>query len=55
MRDNITISSIEKLFPSGALLVCGFLGTNMVRRQYMGYSKREALAMFKRDVKEARP
>lgn len=40
-----------KLFPSGAWQVCAVVRGYLVTRTYYGYSKREALAMFKREVR----
>lgn len=44
--------SAHKLFPSGAWEVSDIIGGRLMRRIYYGYTKREALAEFRREVKE---
>lgn len=39
--------SVEKLHPSGAIRVSAIIGGYLVSRVYFGYSKRQAVAMFK--------
>jgi hypothetical protein len=44
--------SIEKVHPSGAYRVSDIVKGYLVTRVYMGYTKRQALAMFKQEVKK---
>lgn len=39
--------TIERMTPSGGWLITAIIGGYLVTRRYFGYSKREALAMFK--------
>lgn len=39
--------TITKLFPSGALEVCAVVKGQLVSRRYFGYTRREAVAMFR--------
>ena len=41
-----------KLFPSGAWEVSDIIGGHLVRRVYYGYTKRQALAEFKKEFKQ---
>lgn len=38
-----------RLFPSGAWEVCDLIGGSWVRRTYYGYTKREAVTLFRRE------
>jgi len=42
--------TITKLFPSGAWEVYSIIGGYLVRRVYFGYTKRQALRMFKAET-----
>lgn len=41
----------EKLFPSGAYRVSDVINGYLVQRVYYGYTKREAIAEFKRETR----
>jgi len=41
--------SVEKLFPTGAWRVSAVVKGYLISRVYYGYSRRESLAIFKRD------
>ena len=41
----------EKLFPSGMYCVSDVVGGRLIARRYMGYTKREAIALFKQEVR----
>jgi hypothetical protein len=40
--------TVERLFPSGAWLVSDIINGQYVKQRYMGYTKKEAIANFKR-------
>lgn len=42
--------STDRLFPSGDLEICQIVGGQLVRRWYQGYTKREALRLFKKEL-----
>ncbi len=42
--------TVTKLFPSGALEIVAVISGQLVRRCYLGYSRRVACAMFRNDV-----
>ena len=42
---------IRKMFPSGAYEVSAVIGGYLVRRVYMGYTKKEAFNLFKDEFK----
>ena len=44
--------SIEKVHPSGAYRVSDIVNGYLVTRVYMGYTKRQVIAMFKQEVKK---
>lgn len=44
--------TIEKRFHDGAWVISDVINGFLVTRVYMGYSKKEAITMFKRDSKE---
>jgi hypothetical protein len=44
--------TISKLFPSGAIEVSDIIDGHLVRRVYFGYTKRQALAQFIRDIED---
>jgi len=43
--------TVTKLFPSGAWEVSDIIGGYLVRRTYYDYTKRQAIAEFKREFK----
>ncbi len=43
--------TIEKHFPSGALVISEVVGGQRVTRIYQGYSRREAAARFRQEIK----
>ncbi len=43
--------TIEMVFPSGAYRISDIINNQLITRQYMGYTKREAVAMFKHEMK----
>jgi hypothetical protein len=51
-RDNSL--TITKLFPSGMWLVSDIINNQLVTRRYMGHTKREAIALFKKETKQER-
>lgn len=40
----------ERLFPSGAWRIFAMIGGHLVSRVYFGYTKREAVAMFREEM-----
>jgi hypothetical protein len=44
--------TVERIHPSGAYLLSTIYGGRYIHMQYMGYTKREALRMFRAMVKE---
>lgn len=44
--------SVEKLFPSGVVVVSDVIGGHLVRRTYYGLTKRQAAALFRADCKK---
>lgn len=40
----------ERLFPSGAWRISSMIGGHLVSRVYFGYTKREAVAMFREEM-----
>lgn len=47
-RKDITI---EKLFPSGGLLLYALVNGELVRRRYFDYTRKEAINLFLEEVK----
>ena len=43
--------TIERMFPSGGWRIYAIIGENLVTRRYFDYSKREAIALFRIEVK----
>ena len=43
--------TIEKLFPSGMYCVSDVIDNQLIVRRYSGYTKREAIALFKQEVR----
>ena len=41
----------EKLFPSGMYCVSDVIGNRLIARRYMGYTKREAIALFRQEMR----
>lgn len=50
-REGILTMTIEKLFPSGDWCVSDIIGGYRVKRVYYFYTKREAIAEFRREMK----
>jgi predicted deacylase len=44
-------TTVTKLFPSGALEVCAVVSGQLIRRRYFGYSRREAIRLFRANLK----
>lgn len=44
---------VNKLFPSGAYEISDIIGDTRIHRTYMGYTKRDALALFKQEFTQA--
>ena len=44
------VPTIERLHPSGGWLVSAVIDGYRVARRYFGYTKREAVAMFRAEV-----
>lgn len=44
--------TIEKLFPSGDLLISDIVGNQWIKQRYSGYTKQEAKALFKQKIQE---
>ena len=42
--------TIEKLFPSGDLLISDIVGNQWIKQRYSGYSKQEAKSLFKQEI-----
>jgi hypothetical protein len=43
--------TVEKQFPSGAWLISDIVRGSLFTRRYMGYTKRQAITLFKAEVK----
>jgi len=52
MNVELVISTYQP-FPSGAWVVSAIYGGCLVSRTYLGYTKREAVREFRRDIVEA--
>ena len=50
MRETITISTYQP-FPSGAWVVAAIVKGYLTTHTYMGYTKREAIREFKREIR----
>ena len=50
-REPLTISTYRP-FPSNAIVVSTVADNRLITRTYLGYSTREAIREFKRDVKQ---
>lgn len=44
--------TVERLFPSGAYLISAFVGDQLVTRRYFGYTRKEAIAEFRAELRE---
>lgn len=43
--------TIEKIFPSGGWIISAMVNGRYVKSRYFGYTKKQAIAMFKQEVK----
>lgn len=44
--------TVARLFPSGAYEISAFVGDRLVTRRYFGYTRREAVAEFRAELRE---
>lgn len=44
--------TVERLTVSGGWLISDIVDNQLIRRRYFGYTKREAIARFKQEIKE---
>lgn len=45
---------VERMFPSGGYLIYSTVDGYLRQRRYYGYTKREAIRLFKQEMKEIR-
>lgn len=46
--------TIERIFPSGGYVISAFIGNQLMRRRYLGYTRKEAIAEFRAERKALR-
>ena len=46
---NLTVT-VERMFPTGGWIVSAMVEGYLVRRRYLGYSRREAITEFRSEV-----
>lgn len=52
-RPGVCIMIVERMTPSGGWRISAMIGGYLVSRRYFGYSKREAIAEFKDETRQA--